>query len=626
MHRWQACKQDGLPGNDFGCRKEKSMMEIWKKRLGSGKLLFGIMLFLVLSLGFGSIQAEAAPKLNKKNATVTVGKTVKLKVKGTKKRVKWSSSNKKVCTVSKSGVVKGKKVGTATIKAKVSRKTLKCKVKVKAKKSSKPTPTPTPTPDPTPVPEPVKPTGITLTGAFSKVAPGTSLQLQMGFIPADATPEAVKWYTDNSSVASVSDTGLVVTKKTGKVKITAELESNWRIQGSFKLEVEDLTVDSSVTTADGGDLLLNDLASRAVYSYSISFTAADMVTQVTDGIGTVLRSWPMGTMGAQMPYSVTWDLTDANGNRVAPGSYCFQVVAAGKVIKRDYFSVYARSEFGAGNGSPASPYEISTLDHLKAIYKHNGACFKQTTDIVVGLNESVSPLFSTDAPFEGTYDGNNYSIQKLSINLDNDNIGLFTAIGKKGSVKNLVIKGSFFNGRNEVGSIAAINSGSIINCRIEDCGLDSSRGRAGILVSANYGLIQNCKTDGEKNTIKADEGSAGGLCAYNKGVITDCISENNELAISGYHWSVGGIVGINEGQVIKCTALSVTMNSVHNYNTRSGGIVGTNGSTVANCSAKDCTIDGAEWKGKVIGYNEGNAANNTATGMEGLKLIGNGKN
>lgn len=62
-------------------------METMKKLFG--KLLFGAVLCLALSLGFSNIQAEAAPKLNKKNVTITVGKTVKLKVKGTKKKVKW---------------------------------------------------------------------------------------------------------------------------------------------------------------------------------------------------------------------------------------------------------------------------------------------------------------------------------------------------------------------------------------------------------------------------------------------------------------------------------------------------------------------------------------------------------
>lgn len=50
-------------------------------------------------------------------------------------KIKWSSSNKKVASV-KNGVVKAKKIGKATIKAKYKGKTYKCKVTVK--KNAKP--------------------------------------------------------------------------------------------------------------------------------------------------------------------------------------------------------------------------------------------------------------------------------------------------------------------------------------------------------------------------------------------------------------------------------------------------------------------------------------------------------
>ncbi|MBQ9063327.1 MAG: Ig-like domain-containing protein [Eubacterium sp.] len=140
------------------------------------------LLMMILMLAF-PVSANAAVKLSKKKATITVGKTLKLKVKGTKKKVKWKSSNKKVATVSKKGVVKGIKKGTCKITAKVGKKKLTCKVTVKAaaaKKSSsgntastsvvpaaasvpvtpKPTaapsaqPTPVVTPTVTPTPEP----------------------------------------------------------------------------------------------------------------------------------------------------------------------------------------------------------------------------------------------------------------------------------------------------------------------------------------------------------------------------------------------------------------------------------------------------------------------------------------
>ena len=81
--------------------------------------------------------AKAKVKLNKKKLVLTVGKKAKLKVKGTKKKVKWSSSKKKIATVTKKGVVKAKKKGTAKIVAKIGKKKYTCKVVVKAKKKAR---------------------------------------------------------------------------------------------------------------------------------------------------------------------------------------------------------------------------------------------------------------------------------------------------------------------------------------------------------------------------------------------------------------------------------------------------------------------------------------------------------
>ena len=81
-------------------------------------------------------------RLNKTRVIVRVGSRVKLKVKNTKKTVKWKTSNKKIATVSKKGVVKGKSDGNCKITAKVGKKKIKCEVAVAnkvAKKISKKT-------------------------------------------------------------------------------------------------------------------------------------------------------------------------------------------------------------------------------------------------------------------------------------------------------------------------------------------------------------------------------------------------------------------------------------------------------------------------------------------------------
>ncbi len=111
-------------------------------------------LILMISMIFSVISAptaEAAKKisLNKKKLTLFVYEKAKLKLKNYKKKVTWSSSSKKIASVSKKGIVTAKRKGTAKITAKAGRKKYFCKVKVNIRKSSCVIPPRTATPAPT---------------------------------------------------------------------------------------------------------------------------------------------------------------------------------------------------------------------------------------------------------------------------------------------------------------------------------------------------------------------------------------------------------------------------------------------------------------------------------------------
>ena len=67
-----------------------------------------LMVVMVLTMNL-SVQA-AAVKMNKAKATLYPGQKVTLKVTGTSKKAKWSSSNAKVAKVSKGKVTAVKKV------------------------------------------------------------------------------------------------------------------------------------------------------------------------------------------------------------------------------------------------------------------------------------------------------------------------------------------------------------------------------------------------------------------------------------------------------------------------------------------------------------------------------------
>ena len=110
------------------------MRKAKKCNIGKQKLTMVWLALVVLFLGsfIRPVGVQAAKmKLNKSAVTINRGASTSLKVSGSKKKVKWSSSKKSVASVSATGKVSGKKAGTAYIYAKVGKRTLKCKVIVK---------------------------------------------------------------------------------------------------------------------------------------------------------------------------------------------------------------------------------------------------------------------------------------------------------------------------------------------------------------------------------------------------------------------------------------------------------------------------------------------------------------
>ena len=124
-----------------------------KKQLTACLLAFALLLGMIPA---SEVSAAKKVSLSNKKLTVTKGKSKTLKVKNTKKKVKWKIlSGKKYISLKKKGKVavsvKGKK--TAKVQAMVGKKKLTCKVTVKNVKTSKTTPAPpvTTTPSATPL-------------------------------------------------------------------------------------------------------------------------------------------------------------------------------------------------------------------------------------------------------------------------------------------------------------------------------------------------------------------------------------------------------------------------------------------------------------------------------------------
>lgn len=104
-------------------------------------LLVSIMISW-LSCGTLSL-ASGKVKLSKKNVILMKGKTCKIKLKSAKsKKVRWKSSNRKIVTVNKKGLIKARRKGRCLVIAKYRGKKYVCKVTVKKDKKITKTPKP----------------------------------------------------------------------------------------------------------------------------------------------------------------------------------------------------------------------------------------------------------------------------------------------------------------------------------------------------------------------------------------------------------------------------------------------------------------------------------------------------
>ena len=185
---------------------------------------------------------------------------------------------------------------------------------------------------------------------------------------------------------------------------------------------------------------------------------------------------------------------------------------------------------------------INNLEELIAFSKESESnSFKGTTIVLeknIILNDSWSDIGNSKVAFEGTFDGNGYSIQNFDSKWGSD--AFINTIGKDGVVKNLGIKGKISKVfESNIGSIAGINNGYIVNCyNLANMYATNSIGG---LVAYNNGVIENSYNRGNVDAVM----SMGGIALKNTGIINNCYT----TAEVGWGLNHDAIVDKNTGVV-----------------------------------------------------------------------------
>lgn len=209
-----------------------------------------------------------------------------------------------------------------------------------------------------------------------------------------------------------------------------------------------------------------------------------------------------------------------------------------------------------GDGTEQSPYQITNAEELKWF---RDTVNSGTTDINARLlhdidlkNVSWEPIGTQKKPYNGTFDGNAYTIKnfRLGDHTKQDPIsekGLFGWIGSGGTIQDVVVKvesiGSATNPNNfnitKCGLIAAYNKGTIRRCSVMVNYTLYVAGEIGVIAYQNSGIIENCLSAVGTGTGAPkfpgripDEASAAGIAYENSGAIKNCLFDG-ELRTDG---------------------------------------------------------------------------------------------
>ena len=278
-----------------------------------------------------------------------------------------------------------------------------------------------------------------------------------------------------------------------------------------------------------------------------------------------------------------------------------------------------------GNGTSENPYIISdysdlvTLSQLiaqetdshyaEAYYAVTVKSITITADATGG--QTFIPIGSETNPFTGNFEGNGVIISGLTVDSDDDYVGLFGYVGEGAVISEVgLYKADIATNYYYAGGIAGYNEGKISSCFVH--GSISGLQRVGGIAGCNAGVIENCYSSG---AIVPPPGSvaishagglvgeiaAGGALRYSYTFAEVEAEESSE--------SAGAVAGSSAGEITRCYTVAVANadKELAPIGTGSGNAYSYNGQNIANSqiSALFNNIVAANWV-RVSGYTAGN--------------------
>lgn len=246
---------------------------------------------------------------------------------------------------------------------------------------------------------------------------------------------------------------------------------------------------------------------------------------------------------------------------------------------------------GSGSGTSGDPYQITTCSQLHEIVNNLSADYLMKNDINCN-GVSFTPIGDTTSNFfVGKLDGGGHKITNLTINSDENGVGIFEEVGSGGVITNIGYEsGSVTSGADssKLGSFAGVVSGGSITKSYSKASLTANNGgfiapvAGGLFGVGNSATVSDSYYSGNiVNATGENANDTGGISgAMTGGSITNSYSAGN-LA-NGQ--DVGGITGVlGTGATLSNSFTTMTLTN----DTFVGGMVGNNSGTISTSYFND---------------------------------------
>ena len=253
----------------------------------------------------------------------------------------------------------------------------------------------------------------------------------------------------------------------------------------------------------------------------------------------------------------------------------------------------------AGNGT-STPYTIVDIYGLQGIgssstllsdnYQINSDINATNGTNVATWNSNAGfvPIGTSGTPFTGSFEGNAYLVQNLTVNLPSgSNVGLFGETGSAATIDQVGVTNAAITGQTNVGTLVGNNAGTITESFSTGSVTSTSGSNVGGLIGENTGSITNAYT--WANVAGGSSSAVGGFVGLNTGSSADISDVYSIGSVTGGS-NVGGLAGVNS------TSAQI---SASFWNTDTSGKatgVASNTATVSNvtggCASGTCTNGG----------------------------------